>query len=200
MDYEIDKIRASIKNKKHIKKETKNPNYLYFINKFLVVVLLTIITLIGLKSSTSFKTVFYKQIYEKNISFATINNLYQKYFGSPIPFGDILKNKTEATFNETLTFTSKSKYQDGVELVVGPNYLVPALDSGIVIFKGEKEGYGNTIIIEQANGIEVWYSNVTSNINIYDYIEKGTLVGEANEKLYLVFKKDGEVLNYEDYI
>ena len=77
--------------------------------------------------------------------------------------------------------------------------MVPALESGMVIFKGKKEGLGNTIIIEQVNGIEVWYSNITSNIDIYDYVEKGTLVGEADKELYLTFKKNGEMRNYYGY-
>ena len=91
---------------------------------------------------------------------------------------------------------------DGVQLEVASNYLVPNLESGMVIFVGEKENLGKTVIIEQVNGVEVWYSNLSSiNINIYDYVEKGSLIGEvSDQKLYLTFKKDGQILNYEDYI
>ena len=89
-----------------------------------------------------------------------------------------------------------------MELKVDDNYLVPNLESGIVVFMGNKEGYGNTIIIEQINGIDVWYSNINTNdIKLYDYIEKGKLLGEvAGKKMYMVFQKDGKVLNYKDYI
>ena len=67
---------------------------------------------------------------------------------------------------------------------------------------GEKEGYGNTVIIEQVNGIDVWYANIKSNdIKMYDYIEKGNLIGEANgKKLYMVFQKQGVYLDYKEYI
>lgn len=191
---EIDRI----KNKRKTKQTNKN--YIFNINKFLITVLLTIITLIILKSNTTFKQNFYHKVYEENISFVKINNLYKKYFGSSIPFGKLLENNTKATFKDTLTYVEKEKYKDGVKLSVSSNYMVPALESGMVIFKGKKEGLGNTIIIEQVNGIEVWYSNITSNIDIYDYVEKGTLVGEADKELYLTFKKNGEILNYEDYI
>lgn len=204
MDDKVAKVRSDIKNKKkkiHLKQQNKR-DFLFYFNKFLVVVLLTIVTLILLKSSTTFKTKFYHYIYEDNISFASINNLYQKYFGSPIPFSSLLKEKTVPTFNEKLTYSSKKQYLDGVELEVSTNYLVPNLESGMVIFVGEKENLGKTVIIEQVNGVEVWYSNLSSiNINIYDYIEKGSLIGEVDsQKLYLTFKKDGEILNYEDYI
>lgn len=199
MDYETYKLKSKHKKKK-LKKESNQ--WIHYVNKFLVVVLITIITLILLKSSSHFKTKFYKYIYEDNISFASINSLYQKYFGSPIPFSHLLEEKTTPTFNETLTYLDKKDYLDGVELSVASNYLVPNLESGMVIFVGEKENLGKTVIIEQVNGVEVWYSNLSEvNVQIYDYLEKGSLVGEVTDQtLYLTFKKDGEVLNYEDYI
>ena len=83
---EIDRI----KNKRKTKQTNKN--YIFNINKFLLTVLLTIITLILLKSSTTFKQNFYHKVYEENISFVKINNLYKKYFGSSIPFGKLLEN------------------------------------------------------------------------------------------------------------
>lgn len=193
MDYELKKLRHREKNKKEIKIP-------FFINKLLFIIMLTIISLILLKNNVKFKEKFYHEIYEKNFSFSKINSLYKEKFGTPIPFSNLIKSKIEPTFNETLSYTSKEKYKDGVALTVSENYLVPSIDGGIIIFKGEKEGYGSVVIVEEENGVEVWYGNITSDLKIYDYIEKGTLVGEANGKLYMVFKKDGEILNYEDYI
>jgi len=40
-----------------------------------------------------------------------------------------------------LSYSKESVYKDGVKLTVSDNYLVPALESGIVIFIGNKEGY-----------------------------------------------------------
>lgn len=201
MDFEIEKIRNSIRQKKR-QKPKKSTSYFHVLNKVLLVVLITVVTLIVLKSSPTLKAKFYHQVYENNIGFAGINALYQKYFGTPIPFNNLLKEQTKPVFNEKLSYTNKEKYLDGVKLAVANSYMVPSLESGMVIFSGEKEGYGNTVIIEQVNGIEVWYSNLkTNNIKIYDYIEKGNLIGEVNDTtLYLVFKKDGTILNYEDYI
>ena len=191
---DIDEVRNKIRGKKNIKPKKNNFG---LINKFLVVVLITIITLILLKSNSNFKEKFYKYVYQDNISFAYLNNLYKKYFGSPIP---TLSDKTKATFDEKIAYDSKEKYQDGVKLKVSKNYSVPALNTGMVIFIGEKEGYGNTIIIEGTDGVETWYGNVKSDLKMYDYIEKGSIIGEADELLYLVFKKDGNILNYEDYL
>ena len=115
MDYETYKL-------KRYKKKPRDKSFLTYFNKLLFVVLITVITLILLKSNTVFKTKFYKYIYEDNISFASINSFYQKYFGSPIPFSNLLKEKTVPTFNEKLTFTSKKQYLDGVEFFLLINY------------------------------------------------------------------------------
>ena len=63
-------------------------------------------------------------------------------------------------------------------------------------------GYGNTIIVQQVNGVDLWYGNINnSNVKLYDYIEKGEILGDTlNNDLYLVYKKEGSTVNYEEYI
>lgn len=199
---ELEQIRRNIKNKKQVKPPRKNKRYLFkFVNQFFITIILTLATLIVLKSSSKFKQVFYKEVYEKNFSFAEVNSLYKKYFGSSIPFKDFFEDGKQV-FNEKLVYTEASKYLDGVKLTVNNNYLVPNQMSGLVVFIGEKEGYGNTVIIQQANGIDLWYGNIeTVNVKLYDYVETGVLIGTTtNDNLYLVYKKDGEVLDYQNYI
>ena len=72
----------------------------------------------------------------------------------------------------------------------------------MVVFIGKKEGYGNTIIVQQVNGVDLWYGNINnSNVKLYDYIEKGEILGDTlNNDLYLVYKKEGSTVNYEEYI
>ena len=105
-------------------------------------------------------------------------------------------------FNEKIIYSQKNMYKDGVSLTVEKNYMVPSIESGIVVYIGEKEDYGYTVIVEQVNGIDVFYSNINPiDIKIYDYVEKGSLQGETkNNNLYLVFQKNGEYLDYKKYI
>lgn len=201
MDNDLIRIKKQLKNKKNIKKDKKNINI--GLSKFLITIILTLGCLIILKKDTKLQTLFYKNVYDTNFSFATINKIYKDKFGSPIPFSDIIeKNETSAVFNENLAYKEKSKYKDGVKLTVSKNYLTPAMESGMVVFIGEKEGYGNTVIIQQVNGIDLWYSNLkTVSVKLYDYVEKGSLIGEVNnDSLYLIYKKDGKVLDYEEYL
>lgn len=199
----IETIRNEIRNRKPKKSTSiKVPTYLNkYLSKFLIAMAFTLVTLIVLKGNKSLQPVFYKEVYDTNFSFATVNNLYEKYLGSPLPFKDFFKD-IEPVFNEKLIFSETNKYIDGVKLTVEKNYLVANQLSGLVVFIGEKEGYGNTVVIQQVNGIDLWYSNVTDvSVKLYDYVEKGTLIGTTIDNyLYLVFKKDGTALNYEDYI
>lgn len=170
-----------------------------FFMKLLISIIITLIILIIIKSSNNFKNDFYKHIYGNNISFTYIKTLYNKYIGD----SDILDKvvKTETVFNEKLTYKSKEDYLDGVKLEIGSNYLVPIEESGIVVFIGEKEGYGNTVIIQRIDGIDEWYGNIENvNVKLYDYVKSGTLLGEATNNLYIVYKKDGNILNYEEYL
>ena len=168
-------------------------------SKLLITIIITLIILILIKSSSNFKNVFYKKIYEDNFSFTYFNNLYEKYIGNNEIFNKIVK--TQTVFNETLTYKEKTKYLDGVSLKVSNNYLVPINKSGIVVYVGQKEGYNNTVIIQRIDGIDEWYRNINNvNVKLYDYVTEGSILGECNNKLYLVYKKDGNILNYEEYI
>ena len=170
-----------------------------FITKFLITVIVTLVILIIIKSSTGFKNTFYKQVYGTNISFTELKKLYNKYIGDSSILDSVIKD--EAVFSEKLTYSKTEKYLDGVNLTVTTNYLVPIEESGIVVFIGEKDGYNNTVIIQRIDGIDEWYGNIENvNVKLYDYVKKGTLLGEANNNLYLVYKKDGNVLNYEEYL
>ncbi len=167
--------------------------------KTFIVVIITLIILISIKSSSKIKNYIYDYVYNNNISFAYINKVYKKYFGN----NDLLESKisTKPVFNEKLTYNSKEKYKDGLKIVVNDNYLVPNLEEGLVIFTGTKDGYGNVVIVSQVDGVDVWYGNLNNiNVKLYDYINKGSLIGDCNDHLYLVFKKDGKILNYEDKI
>ena len=165
------------------------------ITKILISIILTLIVLIFIKSSNNFKTNFYKNVYTTNISFAPLSNLYDKYIGNLKVF-----NTLEPVFNEELDYSNKEKYLDGVKVSLNSN-LIPINESGIVVYIGEKEGYGNTVIVHRIDGIDEWYGGIkNTDIKLYDYVEKSTLLGEADNFLYLVYKKDGNVLNYEEYL
>ena len=178
----------------------KNKSTFSILNKILLSGIILLIVLCTTKVNNNFKNWIQKNVYQTNFSFASLNKTYEKYFGSVFPIPEI--DTTTPVFNEQLTYSKEEAYKEGVKLTVTDNYLVPVIESGIVVFMGNKDNYGNVIIVQQVNGIDVWYVGVeNSNIKIYDYIEKGSLLGEAtNNEIYLYYQKGGEFLNYKEYL
>lgn len=166
--------------------------------KILLTIFITLILLICIKSSSSFKKNFYKYVYESNINFSKINRLYQEHFGNILPLNI---KEIEPVFNEKLLYDQKEQYLDGVKLTVNDNYLVPSLDDGIIVYVGYKENYGNVVIVNQSDGVDLWYGNLENiSVKLYDKVKKGQYIGNVDKELYLVFKKNGNVLDYEEYI
>jgi len=187
---------------KKTKAKEKPSRFSRYLSRFLVLVVITLVTLITLKSNPDLRNKVYKTVFQNNMSFAKINEVYKKYFGSSLPLADNVTADTQLVSAEKLEYSDISKYKDGAKLTVKENYVVPAMDSGLIIFAGEKDSYGNTIIIQRPDNIEVWYANLKEvNVSLYDYIKKGEILGETKDKtLYMVFTKEGKALDYQKYI
>ena len=171
-----------------------------FVSRFLITGVLVIVLLICFKKDSSFKSSFYDKFLSDDFNFSYVNALYKEYFGSPIPFGDLLA-KTEPVFNEKISYDGYEKYLDGVSLNVSTDYMVPVIKTGLVVFVGDKESYGKTIIIKDSDGVDTWYSNLNSvSVKLYEYVGSGDIIGGCSDKLYLVFKKDGNVLDFKKFI
>lgn len=181
-----------VQTKRRLKKSVSD-----FIFKTLIVALITVILMITMKSNINFKTNFYKYVYDTSFSFNKFTNLYNKYFKD-------LKNKETATktvATNKLDYNKVEKYQDGAKLYVNDAYSVPAQESGIVVFIGKKDNYDNVIILQQINGIDMWYGNIeNTNYQLYDYVKKGDILGVSNKYLYVLYKQNGKILNYEEYL
>ena len=189
------------KEPKIINEEKKIKYLRSLISRTLTVIVIFLILAIISKGNRTYKDLIVNNLYEKNISFTKVKNLYNKYLGGIIPLEKVTPEVTPV-FNEKLEYTNESIYYDGVKLEVIDNYLVPIIEEGMVIYIGEKENYGNVIIIEGINGIEIWYGNIESaTVKLYDYVEKGNYLGATkNNYLYLAYSKDGKFLDYKEHL
>ena len=51
------------------------------------------------------------------------------------------------------------------------------------------------------NDKSVDYKNLNEvEVKLYDYVEKGEILGSVSNKLYINFEKDGKYLSYEKYL
>ena len=86
-------------------------------------------------------------------------------------------------------------------LSISNNYTISSITSGIVIENKKDSNYINMITVQDKNGLNITYGILTDiNVKLYDYIEKGEIIGVASDKLYLSFKKDNKYLSYEEVL
>ena len=196
----IEKIKHDIKNNRHNYK--KNNSKVKYVNNLISRLILSVIvflcSLILINYNNKVRTYVKDKVLGENISFTKISNTIKKYLGFSLPIDTDLEVRT--VFNEKIVASSVEPYKDGYSLNVGTHYLIPVINSGIVAFIGEKEGLGPTVIIEGVDEIEYWYGGLENiSVNLYDYVSASTLLGNTQgDKLYLLFKKDGEYLDYEE--
>lgn len=187
-----------------MKKETEEKLIKYLrsliLRSMIVIVLFLILAIIS-KMNPTYKDLIVTNVYEKNISFAKIKKIYNKYLGGITPL-DKAVEKEITVFNEELDYENASIYHDGVKLEVNNNYLVPVQAEGMIIYIGEKENYGNVVIIEGLDGVDIWYGNMeTLAYKLYDYVEKNAYLGTTQgNTLYLAYQKDGQFLDYKEYL
>ena len=170
-----------------------------FVTRSLVCVILFLLISIVCNFSDKNLLWFKNNIYDNNINFTFFNKIYNKYINKYLPF-DLYDEKI--VMSDKFVYSEKEKYLNGVKLNVGKSYNMKSLCGGIVVYIGDKEKLGNTVIIQGTDGVDYWYSNLDNlSIKLYDYIEKDVLIGNTkDEYVYLNFLKDGKYLDYEKYI
>lgn len=168
-----------------------------FISKFLLAVIFFLASIIFTNISDKNLLMYKEHVLTESLPFTKIKGWYEDLFGEVLPSGD----NAQTVFDGKLVYKNIEDYLDGEVLALSTNALINNISSGVVVFSGEKEGYGNTVIVQGIDGVDIWYGNLTNvSVKLYDYIEKETVLGETiDDKLYLVIKKDEEFIKYEDY-
>lgn len=143
-----------------------------------------------------FNIVKQKVVLDNQIDFSYIRSKVN------ILFGKYLFQKEKYVSSEKIISKKIEPYYEGYKLTVDNNYVIKSIMGGVVTFIGEKDYYGKTVIINCDDGTNIWYGNLENiNVNLYDYIDKSTILGSTkNTYFFLVFEKNQEYLNYEEYL
>lgn len=197
------------KRKNYCTKENNNKNreekkviYLKgLISRTLITIIFVLSSMIFTNLSENNEKLYKKYVLEDSLGFTKISNLYKKVFGHVDILTPTKKENSDIAVFGSINYKNIENFKNSNKLTVGTNEIINVITSGIVVFIGEKEELGNTIIIQGNDGYDIWYSNITdTNITIYDYIESGTILGTSNsEDIYLTISKDGKYLSYEEY-
>ena len=180
----------------------KNLKYVKgLISRVLIAIIFVLGSIIFTNISDDNKALYQKYVLEDSFEFTKIKELYQSVFGSVDMTKQDKSDDTEVVFGD-IQYTNMESYQNGVKLTVGMNEAVNVITSGIVVFIGEKDNLGNTIIIQGNDGVDIWYSNITdTDMAVYDYVEAGSIMGTSNgEDIYITISKDGQFMSYEEYM
>ena len=178
MTYE-DYKKGSINKKSIIKK---------VLSKLYTVTIFTMFVIILSNTNETFKNFLIDDVLNNTMDFSKINNALDN-------MTNVFKEEeSKVVFNESKEY---EEYKDGYKYYTNKNAEIKLKDSGIVTYIGEKEGYGNTIIIQQSNGYYAWYSNINEEIKLYDYIESGEVIGKTKDDFYyyVLLKDDKPVKN-----
>ena len=203
MDNSFDMYNKKLKKEK---KDDENKNTLSrflftILIKSLIVVLLFLSSMIFIRQNDKNKRMFKEKVYNNSLSFAKIYNLYSKYLGDALPFKDTIKDDTKKVSNEKITYSSIKKEGDGYLLEIPSNYTLQSIKSGIVIEVKKDDKYKNIVKIQDKSGVNITYKNLNEvEVKLYDYVEKGEILGSVSNKLYINFEKDGKYLSYQKYL
>ena len=174
-------------------KNNKNPKehkiIKVILNKLFTIIIFTMIIVIISNLSPKFREFVYNNVLNNSLDFSFVNKILEKT-------SNVFKEEqTKQVFNEIKEY---EPYKDGIKYKIKENENIYLKDSGIVTYIGEKEGYNNTVIIQQSNGYYAWYGNIKENVKLYDYIESGTQIGTASNEYYYVLLKDDKPVSIHD--
>ena len=172
-----------------------------FLIKTLIVVVIFLVSLIFVKKSDKNKEIIKKTVYKNSISFAKIYGIYKDYLGDVVPFKNIFKNNVKLASSDKISYEKIEKEGNGYTLTVSDDYALQSLKSGIVIETKKDDKYNNMIKIQDKNGLNITYGYLNDlNVKLYDYVEKGEILGSCSKKVYLIFEKKDKYLSYENYL
>lgn len=184
-------------------------------------VLVLLIAIVFRSPSTAFESsrAFIVKVMETEFQFAMIADWYEQQFGSPLAILPSSKEKKDASFTEHAyvlpasgkVLTAFSKDERGILIETGDDAVVGAMKEGTVIFTGQKEELGNTVIIQHPDQSESWYAYLeTMAVKQYERVATGEKIGIASyhkkslaPTFYFAIKQDNrfidpsKVINFE---
>ena len=174
-------------------KNNKNPKehkiIKVILNKLFTIIIFTMIIVIISNLSPKFREFVYNNVLNNSLDFSFVNKILEKT-------SNVFKEEqTKQVFNEIKEY---EPYKDGIKYKIKEKENIYLKDSGIVTYIGGKEGYNNTVIIQQSNGYYAWYGNIKENVKLYDYVESGTQIGTASNEYYYVLLKDDKPVSIHD--
>ncbi|RSK28010.1 M23 family metallopeptidase [Bacillus sp. HMF5848] len=197
----------------HQKNRGEHPLFnreMFVLKTFIAVCLVLLVAILYRDSSPRLDQVrnYVSATMEKEFNFATVTAWYENQFGNA-PLALLPTNTT--VDNEPARYAIPAagrvlvdfeKDGQGVMIETALNADVETIDEGTVIFAGNKDELGNTVIVQHADGSETWYGHLKSiDVPIYQFVRSGTKVGTSIEdpngmgQFYFAFKQGDQFID-----
>ncbi|MFX3624559.1 MAG: peptidoglycan DD-metalloendopeptidase family protein [Ectobacillus sp.] len=148
-------------------------------------------------------------VMREEFKFASVSKWYEGQFGKPLTLLPSSKQTPGEEKQDYAVPASGKLLQpfqangQGVFVQTNINATVDAVNEGIVIFAGNKEDLGNTVIIQHADGTESWYGGLSEqHVSLYDYVKKKQRIGKVQNSedgkagtFYFAFKKEEKFID-----
>jgi murein DD-endopeptidase MepM/ murein hydrolase activator NlpD len=100
-------------------------------------------------------------------------------------------------------FSGARRFHAGVDIAAAYGREVPSAGAGEVVFSGAQGGYGNTVVVEHANGVRTRYAHLSSiQVEAGAIVDAGTVVGRVGSSgrstgphLHFEVLQDGQPVN-----
>ena len=167
-------------------------NYIkIFLSKLFTIIIFTMTIVIISNLSSNFRNFIINNVLDSTFDFSILNKVINKTT-------NVFKSDKLMEVASEIEKENCTDYKDGIKCLAKDNEKILLKNSGIVTFIGNKDGYNNTIIVQQSNGYYAWYGNIKESIKLYDYVEKGSEIGSASGEYYYVLLKDDKPIKDED--
>ena len=105
-------------------------------------------------------------------------------------------------------FTQAEKFHEGLDIANNVGLPIKVTANGVVIFSGERGGYGNVIIVKHNYSLETRYAHLQSSVvSVGQRVKKGELIGylgnsgrSSGPHLHYEVRKNGIPVNPMNYI
>lgn len=137
--------------------------------------------------------------------FATVNQWYQKKFGSPMALTPQEQVKEEVSPVLPVNGTVSQTFQmngEGIMITTSETSEVTAVEEGTVIFAGNHPKTNKTVILQHPDKSKTIYGNLTSiNVHQYQFIGNNQVIGnfipsEANaQNVYFAIERNNQYVD-----
>ncbi|QYY42105.1 peptidoglycan DD-metalloendopeptidase family protein [Aneurinibacillus thermoaerophilus] len=192
--------------------------FIKIIASFFLLSLAYVINNVSFPGAEKYRTVM-NEVMHRSYDFAGMSAWYEKNFGSvptllpnvgglgnevqPVLRAQNMLLKAPASGKVVQTFAEQGS---GIYFTPGETS-IRAVDQGWVTFVGQKEGLGNTVIIQHAKGMETWYAGLAEvEVKQNDWVEIQHTIGKAAKEghlinpVYFAVKKNGQFVNPQDVV